>query len=167
MESLTLEQASYLAEIIGVIAVVISLIYVGLQVKQNTLAIKLSTVHNVAEEWRDTSALISSNGDLAEILTKGFGDLHSIKGGDQLRAYAYMQNLFNLFENAYYQRVEGALDERYWSGMKKWFVNMTDLPGIQTYWQERKYVYADDFQGFMDGEIIPTRAVEGWVMPGS
>ena len=36
METFTLEQASYLAEIIGLLAVVASIIYLAIQVKQST-----------------------------------------------------------------------------------------------------------------------------------
>ncbi len=47
METLTLEQASYLAEIIGVVAVVGSIIYLAIQVKQSTQAAKITAAHIV------------------------------------------------------------------------------------------------------------------------
>ena len=40
MESLSLEQVSYLAEIIGVAAVIGSIIYLAIQVKQSTQAMR-------------------------------------------------------------------------------------------------------------------------------
>ena len=36
MEAMTLEQSAYLAEIVGVFAIVASLVYLGFQVRQNT-----------------------------------------------------------------------------------------------------------------------------------
>ena len=167
MESLTLEQASYLAEIIGVVAVVVSLVYVALQVKQNTRAVRLNTVHMVTEDWRDTTAVITGNGDLAEILTRAFADASSVSGGDKLRYYVFMHNFIKMFENAYYQHGDGALDEHYWSGIKKWFINLTDVPGVNSYWQERKNVYAEEFQHFMDSEIIKIPAEDGYKFPGT
>jgi len=44
MGNIALEQAYYLAQISAGIAVVISLIYVGIQLKQNTRAIRLTTM---------------------------------------------------------------------------------------------------------------------------
>ncbi len=44
METITLEQSPYLAEIVGVFAIVVSLIYLTLQVRQNTRTTRLETV---------------------------------------------------------------------------------------------------------------------------
>ncbi len=57
MESLTLEQIYFMSEIIGVIAVIISLFYVGLQVKQNTHMVRLNTVRNIAEGQREPTSM--------------------------------------------------------------------------------------------------------------
>ena len=57
MESLTLEQLYFMSEIIGVITVIISLIYVGLQVKQNTHVVRLNIVHNIEEGQRESTSL--------------------------------------------------------------------------------------------------------------
>lgn len=43
MEALTLEQAYYIAEIVGVLSIVISLTYVAAQIRQNTMAIRSDT----------------------------------------------------------------------------------------------------------------------------
>ncbi len=68
MESLTLEQIYFMSEIIGVIAVIISLIYVGLQVKQNTHVVRLNTVHNIAEGKRESTSMRVVIGSLTNIL---------------------------------------------------------------------------------------------------
>jgi hypothetical protein len=67
METLSLEQIYYLGQIIAAGAVVITLIYVGLQVKQNTHAVNLATAHNVSESLRDSQALIVQNEGLCDI----------------------------------------------------------------------------------------------------
>lgn len=51
METLTLEQAYYLGELLGVIAVVASLIYLTLQLRQNTLSIRMSNVQALSSQY--------------------------------------------------------------------------------------------------------------------
>ena len=51
METLTLEQAYYLGELLGVIAVVTSLIYLALQLRQNTLSIRMSNVQALSSQY--------------------------------------------------------------------------------------------------------------------
>jgi hypothetical protein len=48
-----LADLAYLAEVIGAIAVVISLFYVASQIRQNTRAVKSATAQSVHEHFRD------------------------------------------------------------------------------------------------------------------
>ncbi len=52
METLTLEQMYYIGELVAAFVVLISLVYMAIQLRQNTNAIKLGTAHAVAEEIR-------------------------------------------------------------------------------------------------------------------
>ena len=78
METLTLEQAYYLSEIIGVFAVVISLIYVGLQVKQNTIATQTASTQAYVAADSDVVGLINSSPNLADVLHQGANGLSSL-----------------------------------------------------------------------------------------
>ena len=53
MEALTLEQAYYIAEIIGVLSIVMSLVYVAVQIRQNTVAIRSDTSQSIHDAWGD------------------------------------------------------------------------------------------------------------------
>ncbi len=53
METLTLEQAYYIAEIIGVLSIVMSLVYVAVQIRQNTVAIRSDTSQSIHDAWGD------------------------------------------------------------------------------------------------------------------
>ncbi len=59
---MTLEEFNYIAEIIASLAVIASLIYLAVQVKQGTQAVRLNTVHNVTEEFRDWNNVLATNG---------------------------------------------------------------------------------------------------------
>ena len=48
MEPLTLEQAYYIGELIAAFVVIVSVIYLALQVRQNTQVILTSNTHNIS-----------------------------------------------------------------------------------------------------------------------
>lgn len=162
-----LEQIYYVAELLGVTAVVVSLVYVAVQVKQGAQVVRLNAAHSIAESWRDTASLIAGSADLAELLTKGFRDPESLLGPEKLRFNAYLQNLFKIFENAFYHQRQDALDEQFWIGMKEWFVGVTDMPGAKAYWEQLRYIYSEDFQRFMDEQVVPTADQHGYRVPGT
>lgn len=44
-----LEQLYYIAEIVGVVAIVLSLLFVGVQLRQNTLATRAASHHAITD----------------------------------------------------------------------------------------------------------------------
>jgi regulatory protein YycI of two-component signal transduction system YycFG len=68
MNAQSIELIYYIAEIVSVIAVVISLIYVGKQVRQNTQAVKNNTLQNISENQISVHGLLAAHGELAEVV---------------------------------------------------------------------------------------------------
>ena len=67
MESLTLEQTYYIGELVGVLVVIISLIYVGLQVKQNTNATHATAAQSFVEMYNTFTSVVGSSKETADI----------------------------------------------------------------------------------------------------
>ena len=78
MEAITLEQSAYLAEIVGVFAIVVSLVYLALQVRQNNRHTRLESVHAISTEFNTFYDMLASNGELADIFNRGIVDLQSL-----------------------------------------------------------------------------------------
>ena len=58
---MSLEEFSFVAEIVGVILVLLSLIYLAIQVQQNTRQLKIGSVTHAVHEF--IHAFISAHGD--------------------------------------------------------------------------------------------------------
>ena len=164
---MTIQDWGAIGELIGGVAVIVTLVYLALQIRQNTRAIRLSTGHDVTEEFRGMFELIASHGDLAEIINKSAGEDITVSGAEKTRYWAFTGNFFRAFENAYIQRTEGALDASRWEGMKRMMIDYGHLPGFKEYWPNRKHWYSEDFQRFMDSEILQSSAKAGVPLPGS
>ena len=167
MESLSLEQASYLAEIIGVIAVVISLIYVALQLKQNTQAIKQGSVKNIINTLRDATANLGQSEEKTEILLQLSQNTPELTMTQKVRSYVMLQNLMSAFELAYFEQSQGALEEEHWSGYQQFLVDICKAPGIREYWKARCTWYRKDFRAYMDEVILPRPASTGFKLIGT
>ena len=73
------EAIGALSEFVGAIAVVITLVYLAIQIRQNTRAIRLDTGHDITEEYRDIFALMAENRELAELVHRAAIDPESIR----------------------------------------------------------------------------------------
>lgn len=167
MESLTLEQAYLISQIMAGVAVVISLVYVGIQLKQNTRAMKQDSVKNIIESLRDATANLSQSEDKAEIAFAGFGNPSSLTGAQKLRSYVMFQNLLSAFELVHFQQIEGALEPHHWSGQQQYLIDICKFPGMQEYWAARFMWFRPDFREYMNEVILPGRASPDFKMIGT
>ncbi len=107
---MSLEEFNYIAEIVASVAGIAALIYVALEVRQNTIAVRLNTLHDVKETIREVNLVTAEHGDLAEIVFEGCQDLDKLIGAPKARFYTWAHNLFLGYENLYLQFLGGALD---------------------------------------------------------
>ena len=65
-----LKEYALIAEIISALAIVASLIFVGLEVRQNTETLVISTGDLALESFNEMRTMIIQNGEVAEIISK-------------------------------------------------------------------------------------------------
>src|SRR3954464_2646983 len=82
---MSLEQISYLTQIVASIGVIVSLIFVGLQIRQNTGALQRSEHNSTMAQWTVIRMAIAQNRDIAELMTAGLHGERVIDAADQLR----------------------------------------------------------------------------------
>ena len=148
-----LDQIANIAEIIAAALVIVSLIYVGLQIKQNTDTLKLTTIHNTAEGLADLNMISAENSDFADIWFRGLQDDNALQGVEKLRFYSYFHKFFRTYENAHYQFARGALEAEPFAGITKQLSALASMPGVQSYWNERKSYFNESFQAYVDREV--------------
>lgn len=88
---MSFEQWSYLAQIVASIGVVISLIFVGLQIRQNTGALQRNEHNSTMAQWTVIRQAIAGNRDIAELMTAGLQGDRVIDAADQLRLEQMLQ----------------------------------------------------------------------------
>ncbi len=67
---MTIMELGAIGEFIGAIVVVVTLIYLAIQMRQNTNVLKLNTARSVTEELQEMFSVLASNQELAEIFVK-------------------------------------------------------------------------------------------------
>lgn len=90
---MTLEQAFFLSQIIASIAVVASLVFVGHQVRENTLAIQRNEHNSTMEQWTVIRQAIVTNRDVADLMSVGLIGERRLDRADQLRLEQMLQEV--------------------------------------------------------------------------
>ncbi len=88
---MSFEQISLLAQIVASVGVVISLIFVGLQIRQNTGALQRNEHNSTMAQWTVLRQAIAQNREIAELMTAGLGGERALDAADQLRLEQMLQ----------------------------------------------------------------------------
>lgn len=143
------EAIGSIGEFLGGSAVVVSLIYLATQIREQNRESKIATVHEIASAFRHA---ITSFQDpqRAEIYIKAIDGFDTLNDAQRLQFISIIQGLLRVWEEAYYLRLENRLDERLWNGMLTQYMDLMAMGGMQRVWELRKHAYSSEFRAFVD-----------------
>ena len=147
---MTIGEWSAVGEIVGAIAVVISLIYVGVQVKQNTTATRVVTTQAHVESWNHVVSVLCQSLETASTWHQGLQDLSRLEGGQRVQFFAQLSMVNRYYEASYLEWSSGVLDERLWSGLREMLVDSMSYPGAREWWNHRRHHYCAEYQKLVD-----------------
>ena len=150
-----------IGEFLGATGVIITLIYLARQVRQNTRATRLSTSHSISAAARDWNRPLLNDPELAWAFQVGTEDPTKLDEKEQARFIELCFSLFRMFEDAHYQFQKGALDPDVWMGYEKLYAAYAKAPGFQAYWERRKETFRPEFQELIDSYGSPEVATWG------
>jgi hypothetical protein len=116
-----LQEYALIAEIVGGIAIVASLLFVGLQIQQNTAVAKVSSYQQNIEEISDWRTLIITDVELLRLFNLYTNEEELSADPDRkdaTRLIMLMANYFGTIENAFYAKEYGLLGETEWDRFK-------------------------------------------------
>ena len=141
------EAIGAIGEIIGAIAVVITLVYLSSQLRQNTKATKQSTSREIAEDGSDWTYRLIENPEIAELYISGIRG-EDLSRTDALRFRLLMSNLINHWNYSFSTGIFEIVDN---SNIK----GVLSQPGGQEFWRKslatRSYNYDQGFVEHMNG----------------
>lgn len=152
---MTLEQASFLAQIISAIAVIASLVFVGIQLGQATAAIRATSSQAHSGLYTELVRSIIDNGDFARVWSTGLINPGALAEDEWTRFVAYASALFRLYESSRVQWLNGRLDEEHWHTIERQAVDFGHLPGLKLAWDLRSHWYSGDFRTWFEGLAPP------------
>jgi hypothetical protein len=106
------------SETVGLLAVVASLVFVGLEVRQGAEATRAATAQSLNDGWLEWN-LTMSNPENWRPVTRLFEveDLSEATYEDTAAVHSLMRSLFQHWSNLHWQYLNGQLDQRLWDGV--------------------------------------------------
>jgi hypothetical protein len=82
---MSLEHAFFVSQIIAAIAIVVSLVFVGREIRGNTQAVQRGEHNSTMEQWTVIRMAIAKDREIAELVALGLAEGRALDRADQLR----------------------------------------------------------------------------------
>ena len=150
---MTLEAVYYISQILAVAAIFGSLVFVGLQIRQNTRAVKATSHHAVTDSFNAINNLILSDPKVARIMRLTLEGSQEMDADERMSADYMMLAYQRIFETLYYQYKNGKLDKILFDAELKTLKWTVTFPGFREWWARNPISLSDEYRAFIDGLI--------------
>lgn len=149
---MSLDELGNVAELISSIAVLISLVYLAIQIRGNTEAARMSTYQSIVADFSALNRVMASTPDLSMLYVNAMENFGTLTPDEKARVSQLFFTSFHNFENMFYQSRKGYLEDDVWLGWKRLMLTYHAQPGVQTWWDKRKDVFSASFVEFLRTE---------------
>ena len=152
--AMNLNDLANLGQIIGALAVVISLFYVAHQIRQNTNAVRSATAQAVHEHFASWYHLLAADAELSQVVVNGLRDYASLSERDKARFIATFMAFLSYSQNAFLKWREGMLEPPLWMGWELLIMNLVSSAGGKGFWKERGYLFGEEFRRHVENDLM-------------
>jgi len=149
-----LENLGNIGDFIGGFAVVITLIYLARQIRQNTASVQAATVQSAAQANAELMDQFASNPELLKFHLAGVRDFESLSADDRARFASVMGSIMHRGEGMVDQVERGLLPSEALEGAANRLRTTFTGAGTLAWWERGKHVYAANYQKWIADEII-------------
>ena len=147
---MTLEQASLVAQVVSAAAILLSLIFIAIQIRGNTQALRSQSYFNGLTHGQRPFELLLENPELGKIIEAGYADSENLKSTDKERFNLHTFMLFNAWEYFFYQHRDHSIPKQLFLGTDAHMrMLLSTKPGVASFWDEYRHAYEEPFLSYV------------------
>ena len=150
-----LDRFHKMAEIVASIAIVASLIFVGIQVSQNTTATSSQTHQFLLQDETRTSELLITHPEVAALVLTGETNPEHLSEIEWARFSQFAMRRFGTWEAAHMNFEDGLVEPDMMEAWNAYFPLLLNKPGYRAFWQERRLTYYTGFRTHVETVLFP------------
>lgn len=126
----------YLVSQIALAAIgVPTLIFLALQVRQNTKQLRANASHQFLETNKDLNIAMVASKEAAGVYVRGMTDFGALDEAERLQFVLWTGQYYQTFSNMHDLWKSGALPETAWRPVRKHLIDMLAMPGTRHVWE--------------------------------
>jgi hypothetical protein len=150
VSSINWEALGAIANLLAAIGVIATLIYLSIQIRQNTKAVRSSSIQNLVQGFSTTAQAAIENEHIIPLLLKGNAGADALTEVERARLHFWFIMTFRRFEGVYFQRDLGIVDADVIDGFERSHLAVLASKGAQEWWATSKGIFNSGFVRYVE-----------------
>ena len=159
----TLKKAHRVGELSAAVAVVLSLIFVGYEVRRNSQTRTQTATQEVLRDFANASRLISTDDRIACIYLRGNQDYDSLNDLEKFRYSSHLLHNYRAIQAMHSLLQEGSIDLDSWRSIDSIARETLQRPGQRQWLETRRHWFTDEFQSYLEEVVSNSPPVDSVV----
>jgi hypothetical protein len=135
-----------LGEFVGAIAVVLTLGYLALQIRQSNIAAQSSAIQTFFDSFSSVNSEIRGDVPFFSVLRKSFATWDGLSKDEQAQTHLYWVDYAGKLNMGFQLMKRGLLEEDAYEGFETFFLSCLLTPGVGGWWERFGPGFPQDFQ---------------------
>ena len=146
-----------IGEIIGAGAVVVSLLYLAGQVRDNSRQMRHAAAQAVLDKLNGLIGQLAFTAGAGDVWTRGLSGLEALRDDEEMVRFSSMLlQAFWAYEEVYHYREAGLIEDWAWTHARAPIDHFMRTPGFQQWWRIREDWFGGEFRAFVGAEMPRT-----------
>ena len=150
------EAIGAVGEILGAIAVLVTLLYLAAQIRQNSQFVKAATYHSTMRARNEFNFAVATTPELSALLIRAGDKGITLDADERQRFNSLMWGFFNLFEDSVVQHDNGLLTPETWEPTRWAMADMLKSSGVRDWVSRNRAGLTAALQAEITSLIAPT-----------
>lgn len=141
------------AELVGAVAVVITLAYLAIETRRNTIATRSASTNQTRAALTDVMSLIAGDDETASIYHAGLRDPDELAGHQRVRFDTLLALQVRATEVMFTEYRAGLITEDLWGGHWRGQRMILSARGGRAWWLRHSHIVSEEFRDWLNAEL--------------
>lgn len=154
---MSLNEIYLVSQIAAAVLVAPTVLYLALQVRQNTSQMRANATHQYLQTAKDLNLALIANKQAASVYRRGVNSFDSLDDDEKTQFFFYAGQFYQSFSDMYVLWREKTLPDSAWHPIRKHLVSMMAMPGLRHVWDSwAREGLAPEFVAYVDALATST-----------
>ncbi|MDX1650129.1 MAG: hypothetical protein R3263_09775 [Myxococcota bacterium] len=150
---MTLQDLGNLGEFVASVAVIVSLIYLAVQIRQNSRLVRSEIDQAQTDGHTRYLALLAQDADLARLCRRGLAQ-EPLDEDERFRFSWLMHHVFAQLQSAFFHYRSGIISAEQWETPRRVAALWLASPAVRAWWRRENRIFRDEFVRHVERELV-------------